>query len=196
MTTDNVTELKVRLADTPTRVLAYLAGVAVGCVSTRIAEQTGLTVREVTGALTVLFDLGFVDRHTERHRNGTVLLYRITGSGNIAVDEALEREQRTTTTPPEAGYKPGSDSKTRYDLVPAVALEGAAAALTHGAHKHGDQGYLQAKPAQLYAAAQRHLWTWWNPDVDTHDDETGLSHLDHAIADLMMLRDLDHRINQ
>lgn len=73
------------------------------------------------------------------------------------------------------------DHKTRYDLLPPEALEQWARVLTYGASKYGDRNWEEGIVwSRVFAAAQRHLWAWWNGE--DLDDETGLSHLAHAMC--------------
>lgn len=76
--------------------------------------------------------------------------------------------------------------KPDLSIVP-VALENACArALTFGANKYGRNNYRKGiNFSRNIAAAQRHLKAW--NELETLDPESGLSHLDHAIACLAML---------
>ena len=88
----------------------------------------------------------------------------------------------------EAGNKWDGD-KLRYDLVPVRALHGVVTVLTYGAKKYGDRNWEKGISfMRLYAAAQRHLADWCiREDLD---QESKLLHLDHAICDLMMMREM------
>lgn len=89
-------------------------------------------------------------------------------------------------------------NKPRVDLIPAKVLLKLGEVFLHGAKKYtkgnvlGDYNYFRGeglRPEQLYGAAQRHALKWWaGEDIDV---DSGLNHLDQAIAELMMLRDLD-----
>jgi hypothetical protein len=79
--------------------------------------------------------------------------------------------------------------KPRLSLLPYAALEAAAHVMAHGADKYGERNYRQGMDAQRYVdAALRHLHqhTWQGPK-----DESGLPHLAHALASLMIAIDLD-----
>ena len=71
--------------------------------------------------------------------------------------------------------------KPRLDLIPPEAIDALGAVLTMGAAKYGDRNWEQGLTySRVFAAAQRHLWAFWRgEDVDP---ESGLSHLDHALA--------------
>jgi len=82
--------------------------------------------------------------------------------------------------------------KLRFDLVPPEAIEALARALTYGANKYDDRDWEHGMAwGRLFAAAMRHLWTWWR-GVEL-DEESGLHHLDHALASVAMLATLVER---
>ena len=82
--------------------------------------------------------------------------------------------------------------KLRYDLIPAWPLEQLAAVMTYGAKTYGDHNWRKGlKYSQLYAAAQRHLNAFWQGD--DIDEDSGLPHLAHAAANMLMLLEYDHR---
>jgi hypothetical protein len=60
------------------------------------------------------------------------------------------------------------------------------AVLEFGAAKYGprnwEKGMAWHRP---YSAAMRHLWAWWMGE--DRDQETGLSHLAHALCCIMFL---------
>lgn len=60
-----------------------------------------------------------------------------------------------------------------------------AKALTYGAAKYGRDNWKQCQePERYFAACQRHLWAF--AGGETHDPESGLHHLAHAAASLMI----------
>lgn len=78
--------------------------------------------------------------------------------------------------------------KPRTDLLPADALLGAAEAFSYGARKYAAWNYLSGdglRWGQFLGAALRHLFAW-SLGEET-DKESGLSHLDHAAASILML---------
>ena len=85
------------------------------------------------------------------------------------------------------------EGKTRFDLVPPESLTQIAEVFTHGAKKYGDYNWTYGlHSSRFYAAAQRHLHSYWGGDV--LDKESGLSHLAHACANLiMMMSSRDHQ---
>lgn len=91
-------------------------------------------------------------------------------------------------------------AKPRLDLVPPELMLAAGRALGYGAAKHGvpdgnggfgtwrTAGTQQAEPLTHYACLMRHLLAWRSGEIV--DPESGLSHLDHAAAQLAILLDL------
>ncbi len=90
-------------------------------------------------------------------------------------------------------------AKPDLSLIPTDALWGMAAALTYGAKKYDRHNFREGiEFSRLVAACMRHL-TAWN-EGENIDNETSLSHLDHALASLAMLKfmevnrqDMDNR---
>jgi hypothetical protein len=79
------------------------------------------------------------------------------------------------------------NGKPRISLIPREALEGAAKALTFGANKYNAHNFKKGiEYSRLVDAVMRHLIAWI--DGEDNDLESGLSHLDHALASLSMLK--------
>lgn len=79
--------------------------------------------------------------------------------------------------------------KPEIGLVSHIFLFGLATVLTYGARKYGAQNWRQGLAySRLFNAIMRHLWAWWGGQEC--DPESGLPHLDHAAAGLMMLREM------
>ncbi len=81
--------------------------------------------------------------------------------------------------------------KTRYDLVPPLALEEYAKVLTFGAEKYAPDNWRYVPDAndRYFAAAQRHIWAYKRGEIV--DQESGLSHLAHAICCLVFILEVD-----
>jgi hypothetical protein len=79
--------------------------------------------------------------------------------------------------------------KARLDLIPVKPLLGLAEVLSHGADKYGQDNWRHVKDARrrYYSAALRHLFAWW--DGELIDEESGLPHLDHVLANIVFLRE-------
>lgn len=84
------------------------------------------------------------------------------------------------------GVKDDGD-KARVDLVPVSGIVAAARAFGYGADKYTPWNWTKGLAwGRLYGATLRHLFAW--ADGYAFDEESGLSHLDHAMASLMMLQ--------
>lgn len=76
--------------------------------------------------------------------------------------------------------------KLRMELVPAVAMEALARVFGNGADKYGDFNWQKGLPwLQPYASCMRHMLAWW--EGEDNDQESGLPHLYHALANVTML---------
>lgn len=81
-------------------------------------------------------------------------------------------------------------AKPRTDLVPVSAVKALANVLTLGAAKYGDRNWEAGiEWSRCYGATLRHLLAWW--DGEDRDQESGLSHLDHALAEVAFLREFE-----
>lgn len=77
--------------------------------------------------------------------------------------------------------------KPKLALIPKEAIWGMGDALTFGANKYGQHNFRNGlEYTALVSAAMRHLTAW--VDGENIDSESGLSHLDHALASLAMLK--------
>lgn len=78
--------------------------------------------------------------------------------------------------------------KVRLDLLPVIPLIGVGRVLTYGARKYSARNWEKGLDwSRCYGAALRHLLAWWGGE--TSDPETGYNHLDHALCELMFLRE-------
>jgi len=81
------------------------------------------------------------------------------------------------------------EGKVRLDLLPGDALYGVCGVLAYGEKKYGRVNWQKGMPFhQLFGSAMRHIWQWFwfREDIDP---ESGLHHLDHAMCNLMFLRE-------
>lgn len=77
--------------------------------------------------------------------------------------------------------------KPDLSIIPYEAMEGVSAALMYGEKKYGRFNYKNGiEYTRLISAALRHLYKFLQ-GVDI-DDESGLNHIDHALANLAMLK--------
>lgn len=87
----------------------------------------------------------------------------------------------------EPGARKNDAEKCDLSLVPVEAMEGIARAMMYGAKKYSRGNYRLSGMdwTRLAAACARHLFAWlFGEDLD---QESGLSHIDHAQASLAML---------
>lgn len=89
---------------------------------------------------------------------------------------------------PSKGLKFDAE-KPRVDLLPTFPLMQVAKVLTFGANKYAaDNWRAGISYRRLYAATLRHLFAW--NDGEDLDPETQLNHIDHAICELLFLRQM------
>lgn len=76
--------------------------------------------------------------------------------------------------------------KPRMDLLPPRALLAVGSVMAHGARVYGEHNWRRGMTyGRLAAAALRHLAAWL--DGEDADPESGLPHLAHAAASVLML---------
>ena len=77
-------------------------------------------------------------------------------------------------------------NKERMDLIPWNSVREMAKVLSFGADKYGDHNWREGiKHSRLFSAAMRHLTFYWSGE--TLDQESGMSHIAHAMTNLAML---------
>ena len=79
--------------------------------------------------------------------------------------------------------------KTPIHLVPPSAIIALANSFKIGADKYGPYNWRENKVSAsvYYAAMMRHMLAWW--DGEDKDEETGNSHLDHAMGCIAIIKD-------
>jgi hypothetical protein len=77
--------------------------------------------------------------------------------------------------------------KIRWDLLPWRETEQVVKAFQHGADKYADWDWvgIKNKRSRYFSACMRHMMEWMKGNKV--DNESGVSHLGHAIACLMIL---------
>ena len=110
----------------------------------------------------------------------------------VSLDD-LKPKMGVDTKPADQGNGHKNDQgKLRYDLIPVWPLEQVADVMTYGAKTYGDHNWRQGlKYSKLYAAAQRHMNAFWQGGEE--DEDSGLPHLAHAAANMLMLLEYCHR---
>lgn len=78
-------------------------------------------------------------------------------------------------------------AKLRFDLIHADVITEITRAMMVGADEYGDDNYMRVPRwrRRYFAAALRHLWSWFGGEL--RDPATGLSHLAHAGACILIL---------
>lgn len=90
-----------------------------------------------------------------------------------------------------------ADLKLPVELVPVEGIWADARAIGYGAKKYTPWGWLEAAKdgyfdwSVSYGALQRHMLLWMSGQ--DYDEESGLSHLDHAGANLKFLQTFVYR---
>lgn len=83
------------------------------------------------------------------------------------------------------------EDKLKYSLVPPKPLEELAKVLTYGANKYGVDNWRHAEePSRFVDALYRHLEAW--RAGDKLDKESQISHLSHAMANIVFLIHFDN----
>jgi hypothetical protein len=84
------------------------------------------------------------------------------------------------------------EGKLRWDLLMWREMQQVVKVLQYGANKYDDENwkYVDRARERYFSACLRHITTWWQGEQN--DAETGLSHLAHAICDLLFLMWFDN----
>lgn len=92
-------------------------------------------------------------------------------------------------------YKEGlryDKEKPRLDLIPPEAIMALGEVLRKGAEKYADRNWEKGMDwSRVFGPLQRHLWKWWGGE--NRDSETNLSHLYHALANIVFLLTYEER---
>lgn len=104
----------------------------------------------------------------------------------------MSRDDKKDTNPKDAV---GIAKVPMLSVVPLRVLAGVSLALLEGARKYGRHNYRDCGVrASVYVdALGRHIAAWW--EGEDFDPDSGLSHIDKAIASLVVLRDSMHQGN-
>ena len=83
------------------------------------------------------------------------------------------------------------NGKTRWDLIPWKQFKQVADVLTYGAKKYDDENWksVDNEKRRYFSASMRHLTAWI--DGEKIDEESGKSHLAHAICCILFLMFFD-----
>lgn len=100
-----------------------------------------------------------------------------------------QQDKLTSGTEPENPKDRHGIAKPPMSCVPCPVLLEVGAVMRYGADKYGRHNWRDHKviASVYYDATMRHLFQWWEGCDD--DSDSGLPHLSHAIASLVVLRD-------
>lgn len=96
----------------------------------------------------------------------------------------------TKATNPDPKEAASLGKKISFLALPFRVLAGVALAMSEGSHKYGRHNYRAhgVRMSTYYDAVLHHLIAWW--EGEDIDPDSGLNHIDKAIAGLMVLRDV------
>lgn len=97
----------------------------------------------------------------------------------------MSESLREGDNPNKGGVK-YDEGKTTYHLLPPEGPKAVATILAYGAKKYAPRNWEQGMDwSRPFNALHRHLSAWWSGE--THDPDTGYSHLWHAATNLFFL---------
>lgn len=85
-------------------------------------------------------------------------------------------------------FKKNDAGKPEYELLPLELFSGVNTVLQYGAKKYGVSNWKKPdfEMSRAYNALLRHMIAFWNGE--DFDKESGLSHLDHAMCNLLFMK--------
>ncbi len=84
--------------------------------------------------------------------------------------------------------------KPDWSLLNMETVQGLVRVLTMGATKYSRHNWIDVEPYRYYAALLRHITAWSNGE--SIDNESGLNHLYHAMANLYFLIEHENKGNK
>jgi hypothetical protein len=91
------------------------------------------------------------------------------------------------------GLKYDND-KPMWNLLPMASVEEVVKVLTYGAKKYSADNWRKVDSERYFAAFMRHIAAWRKGE--THDVESGLHHLAHAITNLLFAMEHEREDNE
>jgi hypothetical protein len=104
-------------------------------------------------------------------------------------------DQDGGTRKPQGAVK-DDDGKLPYHLLPPWPIEQIVAVLAFGAEKYAEHNWISGgglNLSRLVAATERHLAAW--KQGEETDSDSGLSHLAHALCNLVFLMETQRRFD-
>jgi hypothetical protein len=99
-----------------------------------------------------------------------------------------EQEKEEVRPDEETGFKKFDSNKPEMSMIPYEFLSQLARALEDGKEKYGRNNWRKGCDWSRCAdAAIRHLAKWCDPSLPDEDEDSGISHLAHAAANLTFL---------
>lgn len=81
-----------------------------------------------------------------------------------------------------------NNGKSQLHLIPPEVLFALANVLTKGAQKYTPRNWeLGMKYSDVFSSLERHMWSWWHNENGGIDEESGQTHLEHALCNLAFL---------
>ena len=96
-----------------------------------------------------------------------------------------ERNQYIKSKESNVSGQKFDEGKLRFDLIPAEVTKELAKVLTYGANKYSEQGWKAVEAKRYVAALHRHLNAFQSGE--THDEESNIHHLSHALTNVAFL---------
>lgn len=150
--------------------------------------------REPCGCPSDTVNIGAIEELCSKHQQEAMELMLTVQPEPVKILEVTRNEEQEVTqvipsepeTIPSLGGTKFDQGKSPISMIPRVALEHEAQVFAYGANKYGKNNYKNGmKWSRLIDAALRHLLAY--ADREEKDQESLLSHLAHARANLAML---------
>ena len=144
-------------------------------------DENGDTVAEVIHAEVVAIDTLFV---APNNKGMTIYVTHKPCSNCQARIDALDMKVVIVED-----FMKFDEDKLRYDLIPPSSTKALAKVLTYGAKKYKPNNWKLGSKDRYVAALMRHIEAY--RDGEMTDDDSGLLHLEHAIANVAFLIEME-----
>lgn len=151
----------------------------------RILKDSPYLSQLVKGDVVEILEVNTDDYAVQKNGDDNAWFLRKDGFGEHFVEETMDGQTLI-------GGAKKDDGKPRWELLPYDAVEGAVHILTFGAKKYDARNWEKGIAyGRVFGAIMRHLWKWWHGE--NIDLESGRSHLDHALCELLFLSAYEKR---